>query len=86
MKDSRYLVGDVSRLLGKFEKAKKFFRDSLDDSKAFSFPVASVARSNNHLALVMRQQQATLTLEREKEGAGLEADTKEVRDCASSLI
>ena len=34
----------------------------------------------------MRQQQATLTLEREKEGAGLEADTKEVRDSASSLI
>jgi tetratricopeptide (TPR) repeat protein len=86
VKDSMYLVGEIYRLLGKFEKAEKFFRDSLADSEASGFPLESVARSKYHLALAMRQQQATLTPEREKECAGLEADAKEVRDSASSLI
>lgn len=86
VKDSRYLMGEIYRLLGKYEKAEKCFRDSLEDSEASSFPVESIARSKYHLALAMRQQQAALTPEREKECAGLEADAKEVRDKASHLI
>ncbi|KAL8834459.1 MAG: hypothetical protein Q9176_007483 [Flavoplaca citrina] len=86
VKDSRYMMGEIYRLLGKYPKAEKFFRASLMDSEAASFPEESIARSRFHLALAIREQKTNFTTEREKECMDLEAEAKKTRDNANHII
>ncbi|KAI3393879.1 hypothetical protein diail_3522 [Diaporthe ilicicola] len=55
-KESNYVLGEIYRMMGKYDKAERMFRGVLENAKRAGLGDGAIARCQYHLALVLRSK------------------------------